>query len=71
MSEALQKLILDTLDLRGSIPDTRAIVLPGHTQHASESEAQIIILGALNSLLSREVNLVYIFSLPLSSHIVR
>jgi phenylalanyl-tRNA synthetase alpha chain len=57
MSEALQKLILDTLDLHGSIPDTRALVLPGQTQSASTSEEQIIILGTLNSLQSREVNL--------------
>ena len=56
MSEALQRLILDTLNLHGSISDTRALVLPGKVQGASTNEEQIIILGALNSLLSREVN---------------
>jgi phenylalanyl-tRNA synthetase alpha chain len=61
MSEALQKLILDTLDLHGLIIDTRAIVLPWNTQNASKGEEQITILGALNSLLSREVNLDRIF----------
>jgi phenylalanyl-tRNA synthetase alpha chain len=64
MSEALQKLILDTLDLHGSIPDTRALVLPGHAQSASTSEEQIIILGALNSLLSREVKFGVYFLAP-------
>jgi len=69
MSEALQKLVLDTLDLYGSIPDTRALVLPGHTLSASKSEEQITILGALNSLLSREVNLACIF-LSLIDHVM-
>jgi len=57
MSEALQKLILDTLDSQGSIKDTREIVLPGQVQAATTSEDQIVILGALNSLLSREVRI--------------
>lgn len=63
MSEALQKLIVDTLDLHESIYDTRSLVFPGQAQSASTSEDQIIILGALKSLLSREVNLpVYVLS---------
>jgi len=55
MAEALQQLILDTLDAQGVIPDTRALVIPGQTSPASSGDDQIIILGALNSLLSREV----------------
>lgn len=56
MSETLQKLILDTLELQSSINDSRSLVLPGKTQSASANEDQIMILGALNSLLSREVS---------------
>ena len=55
MAEAIQKLILDTLDKQGSIKDTRTLVLPGHIDPAATHDAQIIILGALNSLSSREV----------------
>ncbi|KAF8974446.1 hypothetical protein BDZ97DRAFT_1911627 [Flammula alnicola] len=55
MSEALQKLVLDTLESQSSIKDTRSLVLPGQVQPASSSEDQIVILGALNSLLSREM----------------
>jgi len=56
MSEALQKLILDTLESQGTIKDTRSLILPGNDHSAYPSEEQIIILGALNSLLSREVS---------------
>jgi len=56
MSEQLQQLILDTLDSQTTIHDTRSLVLPGQAAPASTSEDQIIILGALNSLLSRDVN---------------
>ena len=56
MSETLQKLILDTLESQSSINDSRSLVLPGETQPASANEDQILILGALNSLLSREVS---------------
>lgn len=55
MSEALQKVILDILDAQSSIKDTRGLVLPGQTRAASSNEDQITILGALNSLLSRDV----------------
>ena len=55
MTEALQKLILDTLDAQSSIKDTRQLVIPGQTRPASSNEDQITILGALNSLLSRDV----------------
>lgn len=55
MAEALQKLILDTLDAQSSIKDTRDLVIPGQTRPASSNEDQITILGALNSLLSRDV----------------
>ncbi|PPQ83267.1 hypothetical protein CVT25_004006 [Psilocybe cyanescens] len=55
MSEALQKLILDTLESQSSIKDTRSLVLPDQSAPATSSEDQIVILGALNSLLSREM----------------
>ncbi|KAG6378710.1 hypothetical protein JVT61DRAFT_12982 [Boletus reticuloceps] len=54
MAEALQKLILDTLDESGKIQDTRTLVIPGHRDSDTSHETQITILGALNSLLSRE-----------------
>ena len=49
MAESLQQLILDRLDTHGSISDTRSLT------PATDADAQISILGALNSLLSREV----------------
>lgn len=57
MSENLQKLVLDTLAADDAIKDTRTLTLPGQTGTASSSDDQIVILGALNSLLSREVSL--------------
>ena len=51
----LQQLILDLLEAHGSLPDTRTLTIPGATSPARDAEAQITILGALNSLLSREV----------------
>ena len=58
MAEAIQQLVLDTLDKEGTIKDTRTLVLPGQTDPAASHDAQIIILGALNSLSSREVRVV-------------
>ena len=55
MAEAIQQLILDTLDKQGSIQDTRTLVLPGYKEPAATHDSQIIILGALNSLSSRDV----------------
>ncbi|TFK29372.1 phenylalanine-tRNA ligase [Coprinopsis marcescibilis] len=55
MAESIQQLVLDTLDANGSIPDTRTLVLPGESAPASSHDAQITILGALNSLSSRNV----------------
>ncbi|CAA7259889.1 unnamed protein product [Cyclocybe aegerita] len=55
MAEALQKLILDTLEAETTIKDTRSLILPGQAQPASSNEDQIVILGALNSLLSRDM----------------
>ncbi len=55
MAEAIQQLVLDNLDKDGTIKDTRTLVLPGQTEPASTHDSQIIILGALNSLSSREV----------------
>lgn len=60
MSEALQQLVLDTLDASGEISDTRSLTIPGQTGLATSHDTQIIILGALNSLLSREVCHAYI-----------
>ncbi|KAF8640129.1 hypothetical protein AX17_001365 [Amanita inopinata Kibby_2008] len=55
MAEALQQLILDTLHALDVIEDTRTIVIPGKSQPATAQEDQISILGALNSLLSRDM----------------
>jgi hypothetical protein len=55
MAELLQQLILETLDKHGSIEDTRTIFIPGETGPALSNDAQILILGALNSLASRDV----------------
>ena len=55
MSETLQQLVLDTLDVSGGISDTRSLTIPGQASSATSHDAQITILGALNSLLSREV----------------
>ena len=60
MAEAIQQLILDELDKHGSIKDTRTLVLPGQTDAAATHDAQITILGALNSLSSREVREMYV-----------
>ncbi|RDB22806.1 Phenylalanine--tRNA ligase alpha subunit [Hypsizygus marmoreus] len=55
MAESLQQLVLDTLDAHGTIADTRLLTIPGQSLPASSHEEQITILGALNSLLSREM----------------
>ncbi|KAK7054201.1 phenylalanine--tRNA ligase alpha subunit [Favolaschia claudopus] len=55
MAEALQQLILDTLDAHSTISDTRSLVIPGQSEPAASQDAQIAILGALNSLLSRDM----------------
>lgn len=60
MAEAIQQLILDTLDKHGTIKDTRTLILPGYSEPAATHDAQIIILGALNSLSSRDVGCYYI-----------
>lgn len=57
MAETLQQLVLVTLDATNTIKDTRSLVLPGQTQPAESHDAQITILGALNSLLSRDVRI--------------
>lgn len=53
--ESLQQLIIDTLERDGKIDDTRNIKLPETLRKDDVQEAQMIIQGALNSLLSREV----------------
>jgi phenylalanyl-tRNA synthetase alpha chain len=55
MAELIQQLLLDSLDIHGSISDTRQLTLPGAPTPATDADSQITILGALNSLLSREV----------------
>ncbi|KAF5388450.1 hypothetical protein D9615_000530 [Tricholomella constricta] len=55
MAESLQQLVLDTLDVKSTIDDTRLLTIPGQSQPAASHEDQITILGALNSLLSREM----------------
>ena len=55
MAEEIQQLILDTLDSQGKVKDTRTLVLPGQSDAAATQDAQTAILGALNSLSSREV----------------
>lgn len=55
MAESLQQLILDTLEAEKSINDTRSLTIPGESGKAISQDAQITILGALNSLLSREM----------------
>lgn len=55
MAETLQQLILDTLDAQSNIKDTRDLTLPGQSTPAASHDAQTVILGALNSLLSRDV----------------
>ena len=57
MAEAIQQLVLDALDKQGTIQDSRTLVLPGHNEPAATHDAQIILLGALNSLSSRDVRL--------------
>jgi phenylalanyl-tRNA synthetase alpha chain len=55
--EAIQELILKTLDSKGKIEDTRNLVLPGESVPATSQDAQLQILRALNSLASREVSI--------------
>lgn len=53
--EAVQELIVSVLNSEGSIKDTRTLTLPGENSSAVLPDAQLAILGALNSLASREV----------------
>ncbi|KAG6830840.1 hypothetical protein H0H92_014492 [Tricholoma furcatifolium] len=55
MAESLQQLILDALDAQSTIQDTRLLTIPGQSAPATSHEDQITILGALNSLLSRDM----------------
>ncbi|KAJ3812150.1 hypothetical protein F5876DRAFT_38085 [Lentinula aff. lateritia] len=54
-SEALQQLILDTLERQDTIEDTRSLIFPNQSEPATSHDSQITILGALNSLLSRDM----------------
>ena len=53
--EAIQELIVSELEAHGTIKDSRNLILPGEKEHAVSQSAQAKILGALNSLASREV----------------
>lgn len=55
MSESLQQHILDQLSTSSIIEDTRTITIPGDVTLATSQESQLVVQGALNSLLSREV----------------
>ncbi|KAF9513595.1 hypothetical protein BS47DRAFT_1317397 [Hydnum rufescens UP504] len=55
MSLELQQLVLDILDKESEIKDTRTIIFPGESKPATSQDAQLLIQGALNSLLSREI----------------
>ncbi|PFH52843.1 hypothetical protein AMATHDRAFT_73967 [Amanita thiersii Skay4041] len=55
MAESLLQLILDTLETDNVIQDTRSLIIPGHSKPAIAHDDQITILGALNSLLSRDM----------------
>ncbi|KAG1752654.1 tRNA synthetases class II core domain (F)-domain-containing protein [Suillus paluster] len=55
MAELLQQLILDTLHTQSTLTDTRTLTIPGQSSPATSHDAQITILGVLNSLLSREM----------------
>ena len=64
MTEALQQLVLDVLDSSSTIEDTRSLILPGENGPADSQDAQITVLGALNSLLSRDVRSIIILCQP-------
>ncbi|KIO18338.1 hypothetical protein M407DRAFT_84064 [Tulasnella calospora MUT 4182] len=55
MAEQLQQLILDTIDREKEIKDTRTLTIPGDAAPATSQEAQLVVQGALNSLLSKEM----------------
>ena len=55
--EAIQELVLKTLEQEGVIKDTRNLILPGDSEPAISQDAQLSILGALNSLSSKDVSL--------------
>ena len=57
MADQLQQLILDSLATASSIPDTRSLTVPGDSSPATSQDAQLVIQGALNSLLSKEARL--------------
>jgi phenylalanyl-tRNA synthetase alpha chain len=59
MSDQLLSLILNTLETDSAINDTRDLVIPGTDRKAVSQDDQITILGALNSLQSREVRLTF------------
>jgi hypothetical protein len=56
MSSQLQDLVLTTVDKAGSIPDTKGLKLNG------EPVDQLTVLGVLNALQSREVQLPLLMS---------
>lgn len=53
--EAVQQCILSLLESQSIIQDTRNVKLPGESKAATNQDGQLLIQGALNSLLSKEV----------------
>ena len=49
---------------------TRTLVLPGYKEPAATHDSQIIILGALNSLSSRDVKRLYAILCVLDTHVL-
>lgn len=55
--EAVQQCVLTILENESIIQDTRDLGLPGNQVSAKSQEGQLVIQGALNSLLSKEVRI--------------
>ncbi|KAF8528964.1 tRNA synthetases class II core domain (F)-domain-containing protein [Hysterangium stoloniferum] len=53
--EAVQQHILNVLEADAAIRDTRLLILPGDTVPAKSQDTQLVIQGALNSLLSKDM----------------
>lgn len=68
MADTLQQFILASLEKKSEIADTRQLILPGKSDPAISQEDQLIILGALNSLSSREM--IAYTSHEISSHVL-
>lgn len=65
--DTLPTAILAVLQNDGQISDTRQLVLPGTSRKATSQEDQLAVQGALNSLQSRDVCIIYTLY-PLASN---